>query len=132
LCAMQYNPEYKNVKNAVWDSVYRTDFCHWINSIHTVLDMFCNVFIISNYSHETEKTAKHLWLKNNIKFYFHLILNKEGNSKAIFASSTNDVLVDDTLKNLDEWHHAGGDIFAYQYITCEKGRRHLLRTLLKK
>jgi 5'(3')-deoxyribonucleotidase len=128
---MQYNPNFLKVKKAKWDSYFRTDFCHWLNSIYVVLNKFCNVFIISNYSHESEKKAKDTWLKENIKFKFHLILNKEGNTKSHFAGTKNDILVDDSLSNLDHWHRANGSIFAYQYVTCEKGRRHLLSTLIE-
>jgi hypothetical protein len=130
LVAMQYNPNWKD-PGVKWESIYRTDFCHWINSIYTVLDKFCEVYVLTNYTIEHEKKAKIKWLADNLKTKYTLILNKEGITKSLYVNGKNDILVDDTLRNLDEWYKAGGTFFAYQYVTCEKGRRELLKQIIQ-
>lgn len=126
LVAMIFNPDFMSMKDCKWDSVHRTDFCHWINSISSVLDQYCDVYVLTNFSQENEKEAKNKWLKENLKCKYKLILNKEGITKSLFVTGKTDILVDDTLRNLAEWHKAGGTQVAYQYVTCEKGRRSLL------
>jgi hypothetical protein len=130
LVAMQYNPDFRNAKE--WVSVYRTDFCHWINSIHSVLEHFCEIYVLTNYTLDAEKKAKELWLKENLKCKHTVILNKEGITKSLYVNGKKDILVDDTLRNLDEWFRVGGTFFAYQYVTCEKGRRELLEKIVGK
>ena len=130
LVAMEFNTNWVNNADAKWLSIHRTDFCHWLNSVHSVLDLFCEVFVLTNFCYEQEKQAKIAWLNDNIKFNYKLILNKEGVTKALHVSSEKDILVDDTFKNLLEWDRVGGTQFAYQWVTCEKGRRHLLNSIV--
>jgi 5'(3')-deoxyribonucleotidase len=131
LVAMEFNPNYMAGSEVQWESVHRTDFCHWINSIYVVLNKYCNVFVLTNYSWPNELKAKEKWLKENLKCNHQLILNKEGITKSLFVNGKNDILVDDTFRNLIEWNKVGGTQIAYQWVTCEKGRRQLLELLVK-
>jgi uncharacterized protein YpiB (UPF0302 family) len=128
---MQYNPDWKNSQSWPYNNVvYRTDFCHWINSIYTVLNKHCEVIVLTNYTIEDEKNSKVKWLEENLKCDFTLVLNKEGIAKGLYVNGKQDILVDDTLPNLDKWNAAGGSFFAAQYVSCEKGRRELLEVIL--
>jgi hypothetical protein len=129
LVAMIFNPNFGGAAN--WESVHRTDFCHWINSIYSVLNKFCDIYVLTNYSIEQEKDAKIKWLADNLKCDYKLILNKEGITKSLYVRGAGDILVDDTLRNLAEWAKAGGTQIAYQWVTCEKGRRELLEKIVK-
>jgi len=131
LVAMKFDPLYMTNPDGPWGSVYRTDFCHWLNSIYSILDELCEVIVLTNFSKESELTAKEQWLKDNLKCKHSLILNKEGITKSLFVRGKQDILVDDTLRNLIEWDKVGGTQYAYQYVTCEKGRRELLETIFK-
>jgi hypothetical protein len=130
LVAMEFDPNYMSSPDGAWGSVYRTDFCHWINSIYSIIDELCEVIVLTNFSKESELSAKEKWLADNLKCKYKLILNKEGITKSLFVRGKNDILVDDTLRNLIEWDKAGGTQYAYQYVTCEKGRRSLLETII--
>jgi hypothetical protein len=126
---MEFDPTYIESKRG-WGSVYRTDFCHWLNSIYSIIDELCEVIVLTNFSKEEEIKAKEKWLKENLKCNYKLVLNKEGITKSLFVRGKTDILVDDTLRNLIEWNKVGGTQFAYQFVTCEKGRRHLLRKII--
>jgi len=129
LVAMEFDPDYMG-NDKPWGSVYRTDFLHWLNSIYSIIDELCEVYVLTNFSKESELQAKEDWLKNNLMCKYKLILNEEGVTKSLFVKGKTDILVDDTLRNLIEWNKAGGTQFAYQYVTCEKGRRRLLRKII--
>jgi hypothetical protein len=131
LVAMKFDPLYMANPEGPWGSVFRTDFCHWLNSIYSILDELCEVIVLTNFSKESELSAKEQWLKENLKCKHSLILNKEGITKSLFVRGKQDILVDDTLRNLIEWDKVGGTQYAYQYVTCEKGRRELLETIFK-
>jgi hypothetical protein len=131
LVAMEFDPTYMSTPEGDWKSVHRTDFCHWINSIYSVIDELCEVIVLTNFSKESELEAKEKWLAENLKCKYRLILNKEGITKSLFVRGKKDILVDDTLRNLIEWDKAGGTQYAYQYVTCEKGRRELLKTIIE-
>jgi hypothetical protein len=129
---MEFDPEYTSRGEVDWKSVHRTDFCHWLNSISSILDSLCEVFVLTNFTYENEKKAKEIWLKDNLKCKYRLILNKEGITKSLFVRGQNDILVDDTFRNLIEWYKAGGTQIASQWTSCEKGRRDLLAQIVKK
>jgi hypothetical protein len=129
---MKFNVDWQNSKHWKEEGVarHRTDFCHWVNSIYTVLDKYCEVFVLTNYTLENEKDEKILWINDNLKCKHTLILNKEGISKALYVQGKKDILVDDTFRNLIEWDKSGGTQFASQYVMCERGRRDLLEIIL--
>jgi hypothetical protein len=127
---MEFDPNFMSNPESPWGSVHRTDFCHWLNSIYSIIDELCEVIVLSNFSKDSEIAAKEKWLAENLKCKHRVILNKEGITKSLFVRGKNDILVDDTLRNLIEWDKAGGTQFAYQFVTCEKGRRHLLRKII--
>jgi hypothetical protein len=130
---MQFNPNWK--EGAIWpynNVIHRTDFCHFINSIYSVLDKMCEVYVLTNYTVESEKVNKINWLNENLKCKHIAILNKEGITKSLYVNNENDILVDDTFRNLAEWSSAGGTFFAAQYVCCEKGRRELLEIIVGK
>jgi hypothetical protein len=131
LVAMYFDPDYMKDPEGPWVSNFRTDFCHWLNSIGSILDDLCEVIVLTNFSKEAELRAKELWLHENLKCKHTLILNKEGITKSLFVRGKQDILVDDTLRNLIEWEKANGTQFAYQYVTCEKGRRDLLAKIVE-
>jgi uncharacterized protein YpiB (UPF0302 family) len=132
---MKFNPNWKDAKHW-WDhenetTRQRTDFCHWLNSVYKVLDYNCEVYVLTNYTLEEEKAEKVRWIDDNLKCKHTLILNKEGISKALYVQGPNDILVDDTFRNLIEWDAAGGTQFASQWVMCEKGRRELMEKIIK-
>ena len=122
------NTNTRLLKNRMWHEIENTpDFWHNLpinDDIQIVLDAATNIgelFVLSktpgadhfvNADKYVEFVAneKRDWIQRNLANYFdktHVIICTGAKGKLISPSSF-DILVDDRIDNIDEWHNAGG------------------------
>ncbi|MCF0227804.1 MAG: hypothetical protein HUJ52_03210 [Malacoplasma sp.] len=101
-----------------------TTLVHFFNVYEEQLKSH-NVTILTNIPDcklfKTHCECKRKWLKSHLDFKYKVKFNKEGKPKSKYIIETGDILVDDSLSNLDDWQKGGGTAIHVSTLLTNRG-----------